>query len=69
MADVAEHLIYNCEDQLKVLGRSRGSAYVRRQIAFWREHYGPAVSERVRGRLIGKYDETPQPDIPITRRP
>jgi hypothetical protein len=65
MTDVVPHLIYNCEDQLKVLGRSRGSSYVRRQLAHWRSHYGDITADRVAASLSGKYDLTPQPETPM----
>lgn len=63
--DVTPHLIAICEDQLKVLGRSRGSSYVRRQISHWRQHYGHNVAERVSTALHGRYDAIPQPEHPI----
>ncbi len=69
MSDVVPNLIYVCEDQLKVLGRSRGSSYVRRQIAHWRQHYGANVAERVASALKGKYDETPLPEFPMAPIP
>ncbi len=69
MPDIVPNLIYVCEDQLKVLGRSRGSSYVRRQIAHWQQHYGANVAERVAYALKGKYDETPLPEFPMAPIP
>lgn len=69
MADLVPNLIYVCEDQLKVLGRSRGSSYVRRQLKFWREQLGETDANRIAAALKGKYDETPQPEFPIAPIP